>query len=192
MASTSSRHTLCTCPPCKQLDPIGQWIPATTALYHERMARRIESPAYQRGRGRATVTGSRARGAMLRGGRGAISNVLRGGRGGPPAQSGAVSITSSVPASIPMKRARAPSPLNTPLRDEALESSLTPFDDLVPADIDYPIDGPAGQLSVDDSDLTTYFPHSADLLLDGGDDVPMRQAMISDERAQLNTSDTQP
>ncbi|TBU60030.1 hypothetical protein BD310DRAFT_923723 [Dichomitus squalens] len=194
MATTSmNRHTLCTCSMCTELDPIGQWIPTTTSLSHERMARRMNSPFYQRGRGRATVTGSRARRDTLRGGRGATSNLLRGSRGRPPTRSGAVSIPSSVPASIPTKRVRTTSPLNTLLRDEALESSTTPFDDLVPADIDYLIDGPTGRLGVEDlQDLTKNFPHSADLLLDGGDDAPMRQATISDERAQLNTSEAQP
>ncbi|TBU41526.1 hypothetical protein BD309DRAFT_868090, partial [Dichomitus squalens] len=124
-----NRRTFCVCPPCKQLNPISQWIPKTMALHNEMMARRVASEAYQRGRGRGTVIAPRARGATPRGGQGAT--ILRGGRGAPPARS----------ACVPLKRARTPSPPNTPARHEAQDSLSTPFDEIGPIDIDYPMDG---------------------------------------------------
>ncbi|TBU34265.1 hypothetical protein BD309DRAFT_822783, partial [Dichomitus squalens] len=188
MATTHNRHTLCTCPTCIQLDPIGQWIPTTTALHHDLMARRVASQAYQRGRGRGTATGSRARGATLRGTR----NPLRGGRGALPARSGADSHNSRGQASVPMKRARAQSPLNTPPTDEALDPSTNPFDELGPIDVDCSMDGVVSQVDVEGSqDMTTNLPHSADSD-SPADDAQTRPptscipAQISDERAQLD------
>ncbi|TBU47388.1 hypothetical protein BD309DRAFT_856151 [Dichomitus squalens] len=178
MATASNRRTLCTCPTCKQLDPIGQWIPTTTSLDHERHVRMMGSLAYQRGRGRGTVAGSRARGATsrargatLRGTRGAMPNLLRGGRGAPPAQSGADSQhNSSVQASVPMKRARTPSPLNTPLADEVLDPSSMAVDELRPADVAHRMDGAVSQVDVEEwQDMitvstSTYMRHDCPVM----------------------------
>ncbi|TBU58015.1 hypothetical protein BD310DRAFT_506263 [Dichomitus squalens] len=126
-------NTLCTCQACAQVDPRGQWIPASTAADHRRRERMMGSETYRRGRVRASA--SRGRGT-----------TLRGVRGRPPAPT-RFGADSSLRFDIPLKRVRTPSPVNAQWRDAARESQITGREE-VRQDVDYAVEGGLGREGV--------------------------------------------